>query len=252
AQKNRTRSRLVPRHWKLLSRARRLIVSPEANHTSRPVRWNRPPPRPGPRQDNPTEIRDGRKSATSQQLRNNRLHKTRTVQPDNRTQHPASARGERKESNHSIRGRGRARQTPRLHSHRSLRRHSLPQTSPRRSREILETHRHKRRDHGSHRRMDMGTTPRARTRPPLELADKQLSSKRQLEIRLSKLKILDTPKLRLEQYPVSSETADELLYMAGFEHNDLEGRIIDLGTGTGRLAIGAALMSPAHVVGVDV
>ena len=40
--------------------------------------------------------------------------------------------------------------------------------------------------------------------------------------------------------------------MAGFEHDDLEGRIIDLGTGTGRLAIGAALMSPAHVVGVDV
>ncbi len=100
--------------------------------------------------------------------------------------------------------------------------------------------------------MDMGTTPRARTRPPLELAEKQLPSKRQLEIKLSKLKILETPTLRLEQYPVSPEAAAELLYMAGFEHDDLEGRIIDLGTGTGRLAIGAALMSPAHVVGVDV
>ena len=100
--------------------------------------------------------------------------------------------------------------------------------------------------------MDMGTTPRARTRPPLELAEKQLPSKRQLEIILSKLKILETPKLRLEQYPVSAEAAAELLYMAGFEHDDLEGRIIDLGTGTGRLAIGAALMSRAHVVGVDV
>jgi len=100
--------------------------------------------------------------------------------------------------------------------------------------------------------MDMGTTPRARTRPPLELAEKQLPSKRQLEIKLSNLKILETPTLRLEQYPVSPEAAAELLYMAGFEHDDLEGRIIDLGTGTGRLAIGAALMSPAHVVGVDV
>src|SRR5881398_3041147 len=40
--------------------------------------------------------------------------------------------------------------------------------------------------------------------------------------------------------------------MAGFEHDDLEGRIIDLGTGTGRLAIGASLMGSAHVVGVDV
>ena len=84
------------------------------------------------------------------------------------------------------------------------------------------------------------------------MAEKQLPSKRQLEIVLSKLKILETPKLRLEQYPVSAEAAAELLYMAGFEHDDLEGRIIDLGTGTGRLAIGAALMGSAHVVGVDV
>jgi putative methylase len=84
------------------------------------------------------------------------------------------------------------------------------------------------------------------------LAEKQLPSKRQLEIILSKLKILETPTLRLEQYPVSPEAATELLYMAGFEHDDLEGRIIDLGTGTGRLAIGAALMSPAHVTGIDV
>src|SRR5207247_2616493 len=128
----------------------------------------------------------------------------------------------------------------------------MPETRPRRSGEILETHRHKRRDHGRHRRMDMGATPRAGPRPPLELAEKQLPSKRQLEIVLSKLKILETPTLRLEQYPVSPEAAAELLYMAGFEHDDLEGRIIDLGTGTGRFAIGAALMSPAHVVGVDV
>jgi len=84
------------------------------------------------------------------------------------------------------------------------------------------------------------------------LAEKRLPSKRQLEIVLSKLKILETPKLRLEQYPVSAEAAAELLYMAGFEHDDLEGRIIDLGTGTGRLAIGASLMGSAHVVGVDV
>ncbi len=40
--------------------------------------------------------------------------------------------------------------------------------------------------------------------------------------------------------------------MAGFEHNDLEGHIVDLGTGTGRLAIGAALMGSEHVQGVDV
>ena len=40
--------------------------------------------------------------------------------------------------------------------------------------------------------------------------------------------------------------------MAGFEHRDLQGEIIDLGTGTGRLAIGAALMGSLRVVGVDI
>jgi putative methylase len=73
-----------------------------------------------------------------------------------------------------------------------------------------------------------------------------------LEIQLGKLKILQTPKLGLEQYPVSPEVAAELLYMAGFEHRDLEGEIIDLGTGTGRLAVGAAMMGSLKVVGVDI
>ncbi len=40
--------------------------------------------------------------------------------------------------------------------------------------------------------------------------------------------------------------------MAGFEHDDLEGSIIDLGTGTGRLAIGAALMGAEEVLGLDI
>jgi putative methylase len=84
------------------------------------------------------------------------------------------------------------------------------------------------------------------------LVEEQTVSKRQLEIQLGKLKILQTPKLGLEQYPVSPEVAAELLYMAGFEHRDLHGEIIDLGTGTGRLAIGAALMGSQKVIGVDI
>jgi len=73
-----------------------------------------------------------------------------------------------------------------------------------------------------------------------------------LEIQLGKLKILETPRLGLEQYPVSPEVAAELLYMAGFEHRDLQGEVIDLGTGTGRLAIGAAMMGSQKVVGADI
>jgi putative methylase len=82
--------------------------------------------------------------------------------------------------------------------------------------------------------------------------EEQTLSKRQLEIQLGKLQILKTPKLGLEQYPVSPEVAAELLYMAGFEHDDLNGEIIDLGTGTGRLAIGAAKMGSPKIVGVDI
>jgi predicted RNA methylase len=85
-----------------------------------------------------------------------------------------------------------------------------------------------------------------------KMADKTQLSKRQLEVRLARLKILHEPNLKLEQYPVSSEVASELLYMAGFEHNDLSDRVIDLGTGTGRLAIGAALIGAGEIVGVDV
>ena len=84
-----------------------------------------------------------------------------------------------------------------------------------------------------------------------KLAEQTRPSKRQLEIQLAKLRTLDKPDLKLEQYPVSPEAAAELLYMAGFEHDDLKGHVIDLGTGTGRLAIGAALMGSEHVIGVD-
>ena len=84
------------------------------------------------------------------------------------------------------------------------------------------------------------------------MAPKGIISKRQLEIKLDKLETLKAPKLGLEQYPVSAEAASELLYMAGFEHNDLDGKTIDLGTGTGRLAIGATLMGASNIVGLDV
>ncbi len=97
--------------------------------------------------------------------------------------------------------------------------------------------------------MDLGRASRTGTGPAL--VSRQVS-KRQLEIQLGKLKTLEEPRLKLEQYPISPETASELLYMAGFEHHDLRGLVLDLGTGTGRLAIGAALMGAENVLGVDI
>ncbi len=99
----------------------------------------------------------------------------------------------------------------------------------------------------------MGRASRTRTGPPLRETVPRLLSKRQLEINLSKMKIREDPDLSLEQYPVSPEVGAELLFMAGFEHGDITGRkVLDLGSGTGRLAIGAGLLGAEHIVGVDI
>ena len=99
----------------------------------------------------------------------------------------------------------------------------------------------------------MGRTSRTRTSPPLRKAVPNLLSKRQLEINLSKMRIREDPDLSLEQYPVSPEVGAELLFMASFEHRDITGRkVLDLGSGTGRLAIGAGLLGAKEIVGVDI
>jgi putative methylase len=60
------------------------------------------------------------------------------------------------------------------------------------------------------------------------------------------------PRAELEQVMTPPEPAAELLFSA-VARDDLEGRsVLDLGTGTGRLAIGAALLGARSVVGIDV
>lgn len=47
--------------------------------------------------------------------------------------------------------------------------------------------------------------------------------------------------------------AAEILFHACYSFGDIEGRsVVDLGTGTGRLAIGAAILGAEYTVGVDV
>jgi len=99
----------------------------------------------------------------------------------------------------------------------------------------------------------LGRASRTRTSPPLRKGVPNLLSKRQLEINLSKMRIREDPDLSLEQYPVSPEVGAELLFMASFEHRDITGRkVLDLGSGTGRLAIGAGLLGAKEIVGVDI
>jgi len=77
--------------------------------------------------------------------------------------------------------------------------------------------------------------------------------KKKLEILLSKLKSLEFPKMELEQYSIPANLAAEMLYIAGSIYNDIYGKsVLDLGTGAGRLAIGAHLLGAKRVVGVDV
>ena len=78
-----------------------------------------------------------------------------------------------------------------------------------------------------------------------------LPNKKQLEIALEQVFPHPSPKIKLEQYTISSQTAAEILSIANI-HNDIKGkRVIELGCGTGRLAIGAVLLEARETVGID-
>jgi len=77
--------------------------------------------------------------------------------------------------------------------------------------------------------------------------------KRELAISLQSVKGHPEPKLALEQYTIPAELASEVLFEACYVHGDIEGKTVaDLGTGTGRLALGAAMLGAEYVAGVDV
>ena len=73
--------------------------------------------------------------------------------------------------------------------------------------------------------------------------------KSELTRELSKVKDFENPRISLEQYITPSWLAADLLHTAKMQ-GDLDGKIIDLGTGTGMFAIGAALLG-AEVTAVE-
>ena len=73
--------------------------------------------------------------------------------------------------------------------------------------------------------------------------------KAQLQQKLSQVEDFEDPKISMEQYVTPPHLAADIVFTA-YMQGDLEGKIVDLGTGTGILAIGAALLG-AEVTAVE-
>ncbi|MEK6951826.1 MAG: METTL5 family protein, partial [Nanoarchaeota archaeon] len=80
---------------------------------------------------------------------------------------------------------------------------------------------------------------------------KMISSKKQLEVSLSKLNQVISPKVELEQYSTPSNIAAEVLWSA-YMNNDIKNKIVaDLGCGNGILGIGASLLGAKKLFFLD-
>jgi len=78
-----------------------------------------------------------------------------------------------------------------------------------------------------------------------------MASKRSLATKLGVVAGFEAPTAALEQYPTPPDLAAHVVHLADL-HGDVDGRtILDLGTGTGMLALAAALRGPARVFGIE-
>jgi putative methylase len=86
-----------------------------------------------------------------------------------------------------------------------------------------------------------------------EPAQKRIIRKLDLELFLTQVTAQPSPSVQLEQYTTSPSIAATMLYMAAYANNDIAGKsVLDLGCGTGRLALGAAYLGAKNIVGIDI
>jgi len=82
---------------------------------------------------------------------------------------------------------------------------------------------------------------------------KRIVRKLELEMLLSQIAPHPSPKPSLEQYTIPADVAATMLHIAAYAYRDIVGKtVLDLGCGTGRLALGAAFVGAKQVVGVDI
>jgi len=82
---------------------------------------------------------------------------------------------------------------------------------------------------------------------------KRFIRKLDLEMLLSQVEPHPSPKPSLEQYTIPVDVAATMLHIAAYTYNDIIGKtVLDLGCGTGRLALGATFLGAKQVVGVDI
>lgn len=79
-----------------------------------------------------------------------------------------------------------------------------------------------------------------------------MRSRRALARTLEAVDDFPEPSVELEQYLTSPEIAAHLAHLAHLQGDLADATVVDLGTGTGMLAIATAFAEPARVVGVDV
>ncbi len=86
-----------------------------------------------------------------------------------------------------------------------------------------------------------------------EPAQERLVRKLDLERFIAQVEPNLSPNVGLEQYTISEHVASDILYLAAYANGDVVGKsVLDLGCGTGRLALGAAFLGARTVVGVDI
>jgi putative methylase len=79
-----------------------------------------------------------------------------------------------------------------------------------------------------------------------------MATRAALETQLAVVAGFENPRVDLEQYPTPPGLAAHVVHVADL-NDDIDGKtVVDLGTGTGMLALGAALRGPERVVGVEV